>query len=899
MANTNLGNWFGLSPRERELRETRESWAEAERLWQASPLAQTEITDLVLELMREAMREFGREPAYPILLELCVATDRLLRLEDIIAIEAEWPLIESDLEVALNVRKMLTRRKRWAANFDQMFGIVRRQLLAGFGDLFRLFPEVCFEEWDADHEGFGVPLIELLRDPAAFIQELLLFAYDDATLRYDLFLRYREQLATNLLVASGFRPDANIREVEHRLIMPAAQKNKSAAELARLYLAHTPFETVLELPVPFEVPDHSRFEHCHIVGGTGHGKTQLLQRMIHDDLLKAQKERRSILVIDSQGDLIAKLRRLALFDPEAPNSLADRLVVIDPADMEFPAALNLFDAKLDRLADYRPVDQERVLNGVIELYETFFGDLLGAELTQKQGVIFKYLARLMLTIPDATIHTLMQLMDNGRPFKPYMDKLNGSARYFFEREFFDPSFAATKKQVLKRLWGVLATPAFERMFAQPTNKLDLFEALQDGKIVLVSTAKDLLKRDGSQLFGRFVLAMVAQATAERATVPEDERTPTFVYVDEAQEYFGGDDIETMLNQGRKYGVGLTLAHQALDQLSPRLRAVLASNTTMKCAGGVSAKDARALAEELHTTPDFIESMTRRGDRTEFAAWVKHRTANAVRLSVPLGFLERQPTLSDEAYDQLEVRNRARYCGTLADASFAASIAPDAAVEDAPPVGAREQPSSVPPRRLADPEPLQPERRADGPVERPPPPPRPVADRELGKGGPKHRYLQSLVKELAEAQGFRATIEAPLPDGTGQVDVLLQRADISVAVEVSVTTPVEVERLNVRKCLAAGYERVALVLVKSARTQARYRDLIAEGLSDTERTRLTFLLPEAVPDFIAGLSAPADSETVVKGYRVKLSRTAISPDQARERRETIARVVAQSIREQKG
>ena len=43
-----------------------------------------------------------------------------------------------------------------------------------------------------------------------------------------------------------------------------------------------------------------------------------------------------------------------------------------------------------------------------------------------------------------------------------------------------------------------------------------------------------------------------------------------MYVDEAQEYFD-DSIETILNQARKYHVGLTLAHQTLDQLSPHLR----------------------------------------------------------------------------------------------------------------------------------------------------------------------------------------------------------------------------------------------------------------------------------------------------------------------------------------
>ena len=62
--------------------------------------------------------------------------------------------------------------------------------------------------------------------------------------------------------------------------------------------------------------------------------------MIHADLVAAKEDGRSIIVIDSQGDLINKLVRLEAFSPDAPGSLADRLVVIDPSDIEFPAALN-------------------------------------------------------------------------------------------------------------------------------------------------------------------------------------------------------------------------------------------------------------------------------------------------------------------------------------------------------------------------------------------------------------------------------------------------------------------------------------------------------------------------------------------------------------------------------
>src|SRR3546814_160282 len=138
-----------------------------------------------------------------------------------------------------------------------------------------------------------------------------------------------------------------------------------------------------------------------------------MQLLIHHDLMRTKDDGRSVVIIDSQGDLIRTISHLAAFSPHAAESLADRLVIIDPNDVEFPVCLNLFDWNRERLASYSPVHREQILNGTIELYEYLFGALLGAELTQKQGVIFKYLARLMLEIPDATVQTLRELMEDG------------------------------------------------------------------------------------------------------------------------------------------------------------------------------------------------------------------------------------------------------------------------------------------------------------------------------------------------------------------------------------------------------------------------------------------------------------------------------------------------------
>jgi hypothetical protein len=124
------------------------------------------------------------------------------------------------------------------------------------------------------------------------------------------------------------------------------------------------------------------------------------------------------------------------------------------------------------------------------------------------------------------------------------------------------------------------------MFAHEKNRLDLFEAMNRGSLILINTAKDLLKQEGCEILGRFFVALVSQVAQERAVIPEDRRRSTFVYIDEAQDYFD-ESIQSLFDQARKYKVGLVIAHQNLDQFDQKLRAAVLSSTSVKLVGGLS------------------------------------------------------------------------------------------------------------------------------------------------------------------------------------------------------------------------------------------------------------------------------------------------------------------------
>ncbi|MCP4407720.1 MAG: ATP-binding protein [Gammaproteobacteria bacterium] len=500
---------------------------------------------------------------------------------------------------------------------------------------------------------FGANLRDLMQQLPETVEHIMQVPFAPDLEPIALTPRLKDRLEYNLHIASGGVPgDADsIRSPK----LPTKQSSISDEKVPEAYLGGTPLLALIDYPLSINLPQETRFEHQHIVAGSGHGKTQTLQHLILHDLEAVAAGEASIIVIDSQSDLINNIAGLDLFAPGQP--LSDRLVLIDPTDLEWPVALNLFDVGLDRLDQYSQLDRERLTNSILELYDFVLGSLLDAGMTQKQTVIFRYITRLLLHIPEATIHTLRELLEDGGfdRYRNHIEKLQGSARAFFENEFNGKEFSSTKRQVLRRLYGILENQTFERMFSHPKSKLDLFSEMNAGKVILINTAKDLLKESGTEIFGRFFIAMIAQAAQERAVLKNQDRLPTFVYVDEANDYFDRN-IGIILSQARKYNVGMVLAHQFLGQLDGKLHEAIAANTAIKFAGGVSAKDARALANDLRTEAAFIEKQS----KLSFAAFIKGQTERAVSLAVKPGQLEQLPRMTEEDRDAQRELMRERY-----------------------------------------------------------------------------------------------------------------------------------------------------------------------------------------------------------------------------------------------
>lgn len=893
----------------RERKETIKLHKKVAALYKASPLSEVDPTDIAVKLAAEACRRAQREPASAILEALYEAICKLMTDSGLWGVPAiDWSH-EFDLEESINLRRFLQAQKRFFSEFDRHFEIWTEKVARIFGGILGYFPDGIIAEDDpgtSSGQSFKITLVEVADDPADIIERLLVTIFDDDIVEARLFEDIRGQVDKNLLAVSGIDPKEQHRTTK-TVLLPTKAKDKTGTELAKLYLRGTPFLNFLTYPCAFGIPLSSRFEHCVIVGGSGHGKTQLLQLLIHDDLLQAREDKLGLCVIDSQGDLLKTISHLAYFSPKAEKSLADKLVLIDPNDTAYPVCLNMFDMKMERLGELDEVERERILNATVALYEYMFGALLGAELTQRQGVIFKYLARLMMVIPGATVHTLRALMEDARPFRPYVAQLEGTTRAFFETQFFSKSFEPTKKQILTRLWGVLSNTTFDRMFSHERNKVDLFDAMQSGKVVLIHTAKDLLQKDGCQILGRFFIAMLGQATLQRAAVPEQERLPFFVYIDEAHEYFD-ERIEDLVNQARKYKVGLTLAMQNLDQLGTKLSATVLSSTSIKLAGGVSSKDAAVFAREMQCTPEFIRQTRKTKSHTSFACYVRNISQQPVKLSVPLGVMERKAVIKEADYQALIALNRERVAAprtaiqekwlpteqTVGDAAGVAEnlrLAVHVEKESFPaapssPEGTVRQEvvvSEIPRAEVPASPPIEkPQRRA------------PVEPAPLGRGGKEHKYLQGIIKQMGQERGYRAIIEKPVLDGSGSVDVSLERNGAKIACEISITTAPEQELGNIQKCLAAGYEQVIL-LSSEKKHLNKMKQFVASALEQNQLDKVLYYLPDDFIAYLDEMEMPEYTEQTVRGYKVKVQYQTLSEADKAARRKAIAETILQSVR----
>jgi hypothetical protein len=571
------------------------------------------------------------------------------------------------------------------------------------------------------------------------------------------------------------------------------------------------------------VSAEQRLRHTHVVGASGTGKSTLLLNMFVQDM----EAGRGCALIDPHGDLVdAVLSRV-------PDGRVNDVILIDPSDTERPVAFNILSAHSELEKTLLSSD----LVAVFRRLSTSWGD-------QMTSVLSNAVLAFLESDRGGSLADLRRFLVEAEFRKAFLETVRDPEVVFFWQKEFPLLSGRPQAPLLTRLDAFLRPRLVRGMVAQSENRLDFASIMNEGKILLVKLAQGAIGEENATLLGTLFVSKIHQLALGRQAIDEGHRRPFYVYMDEFQ-HFVTTSMATLLTGARKYGVGLVLAHQELRQLWNQDRdvagAVLANAATRVCFR-VGDDDAKKLVEGFATfTARDLQNLgvgqaVCRVDRADSDFSLS--TISPAYVSAACAEARRATTVSE---------SRERY----------GSVAPEAA-----------QPPALS-SRLTTPtdrgNTLHHTSSSASPVE-----PR------FGRGGSQHRYLQELIRRWADANGWRTTIEQPIFDGLGSVDVAIERQAHRIAIEISVASTTDYELSNIHKCIAAGFDRV-LSVVTDKRAQSRLKQCLDEILGPVPHAIVDVLSPAQLFDFLNGLAAndlPVAGRTT-RGYKVSVARASTS------------------------
>lgn len=366
---------------------------------------------------------------------------------------------------------------------------------------------------------------------------------------------------------------------------------------------------------PIELSYKQRADHTYILGISGTGKSTLMARLAIADM--NHPERHGLCVIDPHGTLVDDIIA------RVPKDRLDDVILVNPSDLQFPFAFNLFAPMPNQ------VELDRYASELVSVFEATFGTHWDEVSDIMRSVVLTLLSR----DPDA------RLPRTGLAAQPAMDEVphlfhlervpEGQERLqpwnqdrityrslFYEgltkagligvREFWEGMYDnltprlkwSMVKLVVERINRYLANPLAARVLAQAENKLDFDHVLRDGRILLVNLSKSKLGEENSAFLGAVVLARLTAAVFKRE--PRSPANRRFhLMIDEFQNVIT-TSFPKLFTEGMKFGVDIVVAHQKRGE-NPWAEKTAAGAGNLICFelhGG----DQREMAGEFDLTP---------------------------------------------------------------------------------------------------------------------------------------------------------------------------------------------------------------------------------------------------------------------------------------------------------
>ena len=369
------------------------------------------------------------------------------------------------------------------------------------------------------------------------------------------------------------------------------------------------FFRIVSQRLPFYAPEEDRRTHTYVWGTTGSGKSELLKALIYS--YASQKDSAGVIVMEPSGKLVSEIAHW-------PEFIDNNRLIYIKLDLEHGMVPTINPLEISGVD---PLDCGRVAIGIKQVVaqqvfsalEQVLGERAGGHITINMRALLIPCLLTLLDKPGATLLDLQRFMDDennadliafgaSRTHYP-------SVCSFFQGAFSSDHFKGTKHSIHTKLQTLFDITFFSEIVCGRST-IDLKQAMDERKVVLFDLSKGKIGEEAISALGCLFVAMIQALAKRREDIPEQQRVPVHLIIDEFHNYVT-PSIGEILTESRKLCLFLTMCSLSVGyKLGPELTRIATGMTNVKISGRVLPPERRRSAIQLGSEPEELAVLDR-------------------------------------------------------------------------------------------------------------------------------------------------------------------------------------------------------------------------------------------------------------------------------------------------
>jgi len=309
---------------------------------------------------------------------------------------------------------------------------------------------------------------------------------------------------------------------------------------------------------PIVLPDRLENKHGVLWGKSGMGKSRELYPIVMQKIRLGE----TVFLFDSHNGWLHVLD--AIGQEIGPEELGDRLCVIDPSCVEYGVVgLNVLELE-PGLEIFGVV--EELVSAFKSIWADSFGDRMADLIRHSCWTLAEH---------GLTLQSFTRLLSDAPFRRGLVSGLKSEESKVFWRDHFESLRKGDQAYIIEssrnKVSALMLNPYAKLMLAQKKSTVRFRDLINHprGGIILVHVSRNHLKTDQQRLLGALIFSKLYMAILARERIPEAERRPVNIFLEEASEIYNPDSVLNILSGARKLQIILWLCFQSIAQLAQR------------------------------------------------------------------------------------------------------------------------------------------------------------------------------------------------------------------------------------------------------------------------------------------------------------------------------------------